>query len=162
MLYLALSIFLVLSVVLDQAVKYLVVAHIPAGGVVQLVPGVVHLTYVQNRGAAFSMLEGGRWLFVAVFVLAIALVGVLVYKKLLRSRVELWCLAAILGGGLGNVIDRVLHGYVVDMFEVEFMRFAVFNVADIFVTCGAAVLIVYALLFDRSGKKQEGGHAADR
>ena len=74
---------------------------------------------------------------------------------MLTKRFELWCLAAVWAGGVGNAIDRVVHGYVVDMFEVEFINFAVFNVADIFIVCGCIGLFIYLLLFDRSRKKGE-------
>ena len=84
-----------------------------------------------------------------------AILAVLLWKKLLTKRFELWCLAAVWAGGVGNAIDRVVHGYVVDMFEVEFINFAVFNVADIFIVCGCIGLFAYILLFDRSRKKGE-------
>lgn len=160
MLYLFLSLFVAGIVVADQLVKYLVVTNIPLGGVVPVLDGVLHLTYVQNTGAAFSMLRGGRWLFVAMFAVAVVAVAAMIRKKLLSKPVELWCIAAVLGGGVGNLIDRLLHSYVVDMLEVEFMSFAVFNVADIFITCGAIFLAVYVLLFDRE-KKDESDDAAD-
>ena len=141
-------------VVLDQVVKALVVANIPLGGAVPLLPGIVHLTYLQNTGAAFSMLEGARVFFV---LLTFAFLGAFIYavaKKLLTGA-YLWIGTAIVGGAVGNLIDRILTGYVVDMFQVEFMNFAVFNVADIFITCGAAALFLYALLFDRSDREKK-------
>lgn len=155
MLYCFLILFMALIAVLDQVVKAVVIARIPLGGAVQALPGVFHWTYLQNTGAAFSMLQGGRWLFALVCVGGLAAVAVLIKKKILTSRFELWCLAAIFGGGVGNLIDRIRLGYVVDMIEVEFMNFAVFNIADCFITCGAIALFVYILFFDKSGKKEK-------
>lgn len=141
--------------VLDQLVKLLVVANIPLGGTVPAIPGLFHLTYLQNTGAAFSMLEGQRTFFLILTLLFLAAVVLCAVKKWL-DRPYLWILAAITGGAIGNLIDRMAFGYVVDMIELEFMQFAVFNVADMFITCGAVVLAVYALLIDRTdGKKKE-------
>lgn len=159
-LWIALGMFVLLIVALDQLVKYLTVAHIPSGGAVAVLPGVLHLTYVRNTGAAFSILSGSRWLFVAIAVVFFVVLGVMIKKRIISKPAELWCLAAIAGGALGNVIDRVATGSVVDMFEVEFMEFAVFNVADIFVTCGVIGLIVFVLIFDRPKKAEE--HEADK
>ena len=155
MLYCVLIVFMVLIAVLDQVVKALVSARIPLGETVRVLPGVVHLTNVHNAGAAFSMLQGGRWLFALVCVAGLAVTVVLIKKKILTSRFELWCLAAIFGGGIGNLIDRIRLGYVVDMIEVEFVKFAVFNVADCFITCGAIALFAYMLFFDKSDKKDK-------
>ena len=86
-------------------------------------------------------------------------------KFLPFARFELWCLAAILGGGLGNILDRVFRGYVVDMIATDFISFPVFNVADCFITCGAIGLLIHLALFNRSfwreEKKTENHHDAD-
>ena len=156
MLYCFLVIFMGVIVALDQYTKALVAAHIPMGQTVKALPGVFHFAHLHNTGAAFSMLEGGRWFFALIFAVGIALVIVMIKKKVITAPFELWCLAAIFGGGAGNLVDRVRLGYVVDMFEVEFMNFAVFNVADIFITCGAVALFVYVLFFD----KKEKNHAS--
>jgi len=140
----------------DQISKYLVVQNIPLGGEVPLIPGLVHLTYVQNTGAAFSMLEGARWLFVVIFlVLTVAVVWETVKKSLPFTRLERWFIVCIYAGGLGNVIDRVRLGYVVDMIEVEFVRFAVFNVADCFITCGCILLVAHLAFWNKEFWKEE-------
>ena len=155
--YLPMGLFALLAVALDQISKYFVVERIAYGAVVPCVPGLFHLTYVQNFGAAFSFFQGQRWLFILVFV---AFMGLLVWglkkKALPFTRLELWCLAAILGGGLGNILDRVFRGYVVDMIAVDFIRFPVFNVADCFITCGAILLLVHLVFWNRSFWKSEG------
>ena len=96
---------------------------------------------------ALSMLSGARWLFVVVGVLFVALVIWAVAKKHITKKPELWCIAAIVGGAIGNLIDRVATGQVIDMICVPW--FSTFNVADIFITVPAIVLILYILIFDR-------------
>lgn len=152
MFYLLLAVIAAAAVALDQFVKYLTVLHIPLGGEVPLLPGVVHLTYVQNTGAAFSMLEGKIGFFYIVTAAFLALVILCVWKKWLKSKGSLISLAAITGGAIGNLIDRMVQGFVVDMIEVEFMQFAVFNVADCFITCGAVALVICVFLEDRKEK----------
>ena len=160
MLYGILAVFAILIVLLDQVTKYLTVANIPLGGTVPVWDGVFHFTYVKNTGMAFSLLEGGRWFFLVMTLAAFALLAVALKKKWITHPTGLWALAAIAGGAVGNLIDRVRLGYVVDMIEVEFMRFAVFNVADCFVVCGAVLLVVYAFFFDKP-KKEEASHDSD-
>lgn len=152
--WLLLGLFMAFIVAADQITKALVRAQIPYGTSVRLIPGVVQLTYVHNTGAAFSMLSGARWLFLVLVVVFFAVVGVLIYKKILTKPAELWTLAAIGGGAIGNAIDRAATGAVTDMIEPLFMKFAVFNVADIFITCGAIVLVVYLLFFDREKREK--------
>ena len=125
---------------LDQLTKYWTVQNIPLGEQVPVWPGVFHLTYFRNTGMAFSMLEGARWLFLILTAVVLAALVVAVAKKWLRHPLALAAVVFIVGGGIGNMIDRAVQGYVVDMIEVEFMRFAVFNVADSFVCIGAALL----------------------
>ena len=141
---------------LDQIAKYYTVAGIPLYTHVEVLPGVVGLTYVRNTGAAFSSFEGMRWLFVLIFVIFTAALLWEYFKKPLPfTRFERFCIAAIYGGGLGNMIDRVRLGYVVDMLETEFMEFPVFNVADCFITCGCVVLMVHLAFFNKSFWKDE-------
>jgi len=153
MLYAVLAVFAALSVVLDQISKYLTVKYIPLHEIVPLWDGVVHLTHLRNTGMAFSMLQGGRWFFLVMTLVVFVLLGLAIRKKWVSHPVSLWALAAIVGGAIGNLIDRVRLGYVVDMIEVEFMNFAVFNVADCFVVCGAILLVIYAFFFDKPAKK---------
>ena len=161
MLYGILTAFAVLIVVLDQVTKYLTVANIPLGGVIPFWDGLFHFTYIQNTGMAFSMLEGGRWFFLIMTAAAFILLAVALKKNWITHPTGLWALASIAGGAIGNLIDRVLYGYVIDMIEVEFMRFAVFNVADCFVVCGAVLLVIYTFFFDKPQKKEEAAHDSD-
>ena len=141
---------------LDQWTKFLVVENIPLYGHVEAIPGVVSLTYVQNTGAAFSSFKGMQWLFVAVFaVFTVAVVWEFYKKKMPFTAFERWCIAAVYAGGLGNMIDRLRFGYVVDMIKTEFMNFPVFNVADSFITCGCVLLLVHLFFFNREFWKEE-------
>lgn len=153
MLYALLGLFAALIIAADQAVKYLVVLHIPLGHTVPAIPGILHVTYVKNTGAAFSVLQGSRWFFVAMVVVFVVVLAVLLKRRVITAPVQLWCLAAIFGGGVGNMLDRIFRGFVVDMFETAFMTFPVFNVADIFITLGCIILVIHILFFDR--KKPE-------
>lgn len=143
-------------VALDQWTKFLVVAQISLHSHVEAVPGLFHLTYVQNTGAAFSMFEGMQWLFALVFVAFTALVLWDYFKKQIPfTTFERYMIAAIYGGGLANMIDRLRLGYVVDMIQVDFMDFPVFNVADCFITCGCVALIASLVLLNKEFWKDE-------
>ena len=152
------SLFIAGIVAADQITKFLTVANIALYEDVPFIPGLLQLTYIQNTGAAFSSFEGQQWLFALIFLIFTGLILWEYYKKTMKfTTLEWWCIAAIYGGGLGNMIDRVRLGYVVDMIETTFMEFPVFNVADCFITCGTIVLMVHIALFHKDfwkdGKK---------
>lgn len=146
MLYVFLTLFAAAIVAVDQWTKALAAAQL-TDVVDVLIPGWLELRYVTNDGMALSMLSGARWLFVVVGVLFVALVIWAVAKKHITKKPELWCIAAITGGAIGNLIDRVATGKVIDMICVPW--FSTFNVADIFITVPAVLLILYVLIFDR-------------
>lgn len=150
----AMGLFMAAAVAADQLTKAIVRAEIPRGTAVPVLPGVVQLTHVENVGAAFSMLGGARWFFLALVVVFSAGVALLIQKRIVNKPAELWALAAIGGGAIGNAIDRAVFGAVTDMIEPLFVNFAVFNVADCFITCGAIFLVVYVLFFD-GGKQND-------
>ena len=134
----------------DQFTKYLTVANIALYEDVPFLPGLLQLTYVQNTGAAFSSFEGQQWLFALIFaIFTILIVWEFFNKSMGFTTFEWWCIAAVYGGGLGNMIDRVRMGYVVDMIETTFMEFPVFNVADCFITCGCILMMVHLILFHK-------------
>ena len=140
----------------DQWTKYLTVANIALFEDVPFIPGLLQLTYVKNTGAAFSSFEGQQWLFALIFAVFTGMILYEYYKKSVGFLpFERWCIAAIYGGGLGNMIDRVRMGYVVDMIETTFMEFPVFNVADCFITCGCILLIAHLVLFNKEFWKEE-------
>ena len=140
----------------DQISKALVLTHIPLGGEVPVLPGVVGLTYVRNFGAAFSSFQGMQWLFAVIFIVfTVAVIWEYRKKAMPFTKLERWCIAAIYGGGLGNMIDRLRFGYVVDMIETQFMEFPVFNVADCFITCGCILLVAHLILFNKDFWKED-------
>ena len=100
-----------------------------------------------NSGMALSMFRGGRWVFVALTAVFFAFVVWIIAKKHLTKKPELWCLAAITGGAIGNLIDRVRTGAVVDMISIPW--FSTFNVADLFITFGAIILVLYIFIKDK-------------
>jgi len=154
--YLFMGLFCLGAIGLDQLTKYLVVRNIPLHGTVPVWDKVFHLTYTQNTGAAFSSFEGQHWLFALVMLIFI---GFILWefpkKRMPFATLERWLMVSILAGGLGNMIDRLRLGYVVDMIEVDFMEFAVFNVADIFITCGCFLLIAHLIFFNKAFWKEE-------
>ena len=161
---LALYLFAVgILVIADQVVKRLCMLLLKPVGSVTLLDGIFALTYKENTGGAFSLLSGHRWLLIAATAV---LMGICLYLLVFskdRHPLFLSSIALIIAGGIGNFIDRLFRGYVVDMFEFRFVNFAVFNVADICVTVGVALLAVYILFVHRADKDGEkhGGHAED-
>ena len=154
--FLAFTIFAAGIVAADQFTKFLTVANIALYEDVPFIPGLLQLTYVQNTGAAFSSFEGQQWLFALIFAIFTGMIVWEFFKKTMKfTTFEWWCIAAIYGGGLGNMIDRVRLGYVVDMIETTFMEFPVFNVADCFITCGCILMMTHLILFNKEFWKDE-------
>ena len=143
---------------LDQWLKAYVTANIPLGRSQPLVPGLVELRTVHNYGAAWSSFSGMRGLLVAVTCCIVAAVAVLLVRRVVRHPLGVMACAMILSGGVGNIVDRVRLGYVVDMFNLLFMEYPVFNVADIFVVCGAVLGAVYYMWFYEKYDKKGGAH----
>ena len=155
MTYLFMSLFALAIVAADQVTKYLTVAAIPLGGARDFIPGLLRFTYVQNTGGGFSILREHTWLLIAVSLIAFAMIFFAIYKKYVTGAGTLWSLFAIVGGGVGNLIDRVRLGYVVDMLETKFMVFPVFNVADCFITCGCILMMISLIFFNKEFWKDE-------
>ena len=148
--------FVIGIVAADQITKYLTVLYIPSLGAQPFIPGLLQFNYVQNTGAAFSSFEGQQWLFALIFlVFTLGIFYEYFRKRMPFSNFERWMIAAIYAGGLGNMIDRLRLGYVVDMIETQFMEFPVFNVADCFITCGCIALFVSLGFFNKEFWKEE-------
>lgn len=146
-------------IVIDQAVKFLVRANIPLGESTPFIPHILSLTYVENTGAAFSILREHTWLLAVVSAAVVVAIGHLVVKKFITGRWGLTAAALVMAGGVGNLIDRTVLGSVTDMFQTEFMDFAVFNVADCCITIGVVMLAVYLLFFyDKTHPKEVQTH----
>lgn len=141
------SIMIILIIAFDQITKYFASLKLADGSVAKFIPGVVQFKYAENTGMAFSMLSGARWVFIALTVVVCVGVFYYLFSNRCKSLWLYWSLGVILSGGIGNLIDRIRFGYVVDFIEPIFVNFAIFNIADCAVTCGAVVLVGY-LLYD--------------
>ena len=136
---------IVALIALDQWVKFEIVKNIQLGEVKPFIPKIVSLTYLRNTGAAFSILENQQWLFA---VITLVVIGAAIWYLSKHIKGSVWLLSAlslIIAGGIGNFIDRMRQGFVVDMFQLDFINFAIFNVADSYLTIGVLVLIVMML-----------------
>ena len=127
----------------DQLTKQLAVAHLKPIDTVAIIPDALHLTYVTNYGAAFGMLADHRWVFLAISTIAIVLMAAYLYYKRDEHPLLGTAVSFIIGGGIGNMIDRTLMGYVVDFVDFRLINFAVFNVADIFVCVGCGLMFLW-------------------
>ena len=147
-------------VALDQLVKYLVLQNIELGAHVPFIPHLLELTYVKNTGAAFSIFSEHTWLLALVSLVMSLLLALAIWKNFFHHPLGKVILTLLLAGAVGNLIDRVFRGFVVDMFNVLFMHFAVFNVADICVVVGGiAAAVYYLFLYEKlegKGEKNSG------
>ena len=135
------------GIVLDHLSKLLAVKLLAPIGSVPLWEGVLHLTYVENRGAAFGMLAEHRWVFMSISTIAIIAIAIYLYSGRNTSKLYTSALMLIVSGGIGNMIDRIALGYVVDFIDFALIDFAVFNIADSLVCIGAGLLVL-ALVLD--------------
>ena len=142
-------IFVLLLAAIDQISKYMASVNLMFREDIVVIKGLLSLTYHENAGAAFGMFQGGRWFFL-VFAVIIAVVIGYYYKNLPDGKVYTFIrffLILILAGALGNSVDRLVNGYVVDFLQFDFIRFPIFNVADIFVVCGTFLMAITVLFF---------------
>ena len=143
-------------IIFDQLIKVAAANVLPAlpGHTFVFIPGFASFTYVQNTGAAFSLFSNATWaLTILSLVLVVALFVVLYKTRKVKSMLLKLSLMFIIGGAVGNLIDRVFLGFVRDMIEFTFVKFAIFNVADSFVSIGAVLLGIYLLFYWDKGKK---------
>ena len=133
------------AVILDQLVKYWAIQNLMISPYF-VIPGVFQLTYVENRGTAFSFLQGQIWLFTITTILILLVIAYVFWKRLILSKLGRVSLAMITGGAIGNFLDRSLRGYVVDMFYFELIDFPVFNIADVFIVIGGILFAYYFMI----------------
>ncbi len=145
------TILIVLLVVIDQLIKHAVVVNIALGGEHQLIPGFLSLTHLRNDGAAWSILQGQMWFFTVIAIVALGIMGYFFWQY--RNQREHWVeelgLALMMAGTIGNFIDRLSQGYVVDMFQLDFINFPIFNFADSCLTVGVILIAIGVFLADR-------------
>ena len=148
-------------IVADQVIKLVVLEHLAPVGSITLINKILSLTYVENTGAAFGSFSSHTEV-LSVFTALVLAVGLFyLLSGKVKSKLAYACLTVIIAGGISNLLDRIFRGFVVDYIEPLFINFAVFNFADMLVTCGAFVLIIY-LIYDMAkdaGKKKNGGNS---
>ena len=149
------AILAVILVIMDQLTKYAVRAGIPLGGTKPFIPGILDLTYVQNTGAAFSLLRQHTWLLTLTSALVVLVMCALIVKGFFKNALGRWAAMLVLAGGMGNLIDRAVFGCVTDMLKTTFIDFPVFNVADCCITVGVPLLFLYVLLYVGRDEKKE-------
>ena len=134
-----------LCVFADQLTKYIAVMFLRPVDTVPIISDVLHLTYSENPGAAFGILKDDRWVFMSISTVAIVAMLFVLIKFRPQDKLECLAISLIVGGGIGNMIDRLILGYVVDFVDFRLINFAIFNLADSCVCVGAGLLVVYAI-----------------
>lgn len=138
--------------ILDQAAKIFAAGLLPSAKTIPLIEDIFHLTYVENTGAGFGVFKDYTWLLTVLTIVVILAVLIYYVVKRPKNKLLVTALTFMMGGAVGNVIDRVRLGYVIDFFDFTLIDFPVFNVADCFITVGAIIFAVYVLFF--SDKKE--------
>ena len=133
-------------VIIDQIIKYFVSAYLQPVGSVSVIDNLFSLTYVENKGVAFGMFSNMRWVFVALTSALLAIIIFYMFKKRPKGKFFYICAALIIGGGIGNLIDRIFYGYVIDYLSLSFFP-PVCNFADYCITAGTIMLVIYLLFF---------------
>lgn len=154
MTFIALAVGLLLAVA-DQVIKYFISVDLKPVGSVTIIDNVLDFTYVENKGVAFGMFSGMRWIFIILTALLICAIIFYMFKKKPRSKLFYTSVALIIGGGVGNLIDRIFYGYVIDYISLSFFN-PICNFADYCITVGTILLVIYILFFskDISGQKK--------
>lgn len=144
-------------VAIDQFSKYLTVSNIALYENIEFIPGFMSFTYIQNTGAAWSILEGQMWFFYIITTIVTVVIIYFIYSEGKNDKIYGGILAVILAGTLGNFIDRLLYQYVIDMIKLDFISFPIFNIADSLLTVGVIALFLYSIYLDRKSDKIEKG-----
>ena len=133
-------------VIIDQIIKYFISAFLQPVGSVSVIDNIFSLTYVENKGVAFGMFSDMRWIFVALTSILLVIIIFYMFKKRPKCKFFYVCAALIIGGGIGNLIDRIFYGYVIDYLSLSFFP-PVCNFADYCITAGTIMLVIYLLFF---------------
>lgn len=144
----------VLLVIADQIIKMLVSAHLKPVGTVEVIDNIFSLTYVENRGVAFGMFKDMQWIFILITSVFIIAIIVYMFKTKPKGKLFYVCAGLIIGGGVGNLIDRVFYGYVIDYLSLSFFS-PVCNFADYCITIGTVMLVIYILFFSNVLKNEK-------
>lgn len=141
---------------LDQFLKQLAVEHLSGIETFPVIEDVFQLTYVENRGAAFGILEGKKLFLVGITGIVLLVLAILLLFQKIKHPFLIWSITLVLGGGVGNLIDRISLGYVIDYLHLTLFDFPVFNFADCCVSIGTVMLIIYFLFLDTKSKNKTG------
>jgi signal peptidase II len=137
-----------LLIITDQVIKFFSVSKLKPLGSVEIIKGILSFTYVENKGAAFGILQNARWIFILATIVIIAALIIYKIKFKVNSKIYNYSSILLISGGIANLIDRIFLGYVVDMIEVTFIDYPVFNFADCCVVVGAILMCIYVLKMD--------------
>ena len=151
-------VFVIAMVAIDQITKLLTLVYIKPVSSVEIIKNILSFTYVENRGAAFGILQNARWVFIIFTLAIIAALIVYTVKAKPSSRLYHISTSLIIAGGIGNLIDRIFRGYVVDMIEATFIDYPVFNFADCCVVVGAILFCIYVLKYDLKTETDNGNN----
>lgn len=147
-------VFTAILIIIDRVSKILAAKYLAGGGAVVVVPHLLGLRYLENTGMAFSLLSGKTVFLAVVTALALIIMAYFIFIKKAGQPFEHFCFILIFAGGIGNLIDRVFQGYVIDYFEFLFMDFAIFNVADVYVCTGVGLYALYVLVTEYIKKEK--------
>ena len=145
----------VVCVLLDQGFKFLAVQYLKGQAAIAVIPGLIGFRYAENTGAAFSILSGKVDFLIIITAIALAVVAYFILAKKFDNRIEEICFVLIFAGGVGNLIDRIAQGKVVDYLEFLFIEFPIFNFADILVCCGVGLFAIYTIISEFSPKNKK-------
>lgn len=157
MAYILAIIFSVLMVGLDQLSKYLIDSSMALNQSMPVIDNVINFNYIQNPDGIFGAFENQRWLLISFSSIILAVCLGLLIKKAFKSRMMHWAICLVIAGGVGNMIDRIFRGYVIDFIEIDFLNFYIFNIADCCVVVGV-ILVLFYFIYDtirdyRTGNK---------
>ena len=152
-----LSIFIIVALVsADQIIKYFVDAYLKPVGSVPVIDKILQLSYYENDGAMMGMMSGKTLTMTVLAVICLAVIAFVIFSGKVKFGIDYWCIVFMMSGGLGNIIDRIFRGYVIDYIEVLFVDFYIFNFADCLVTCAAFAMIgnqIYEIYKEHKKKK---------
>lgn len=154
------SVFMIIVIVaIDQITKYFAKAALYPDGAKDFIRGFIEFRYAENTGMAFSMFSGARWIFVVLTTVVVIAMVVYMFKKCQQNLWLYWTIGVLTAGAVGNLIDRIYLGYVIDFINPTFVNFAVFNIADCAVTLGAVSLVAYLVfdMFKKDNKESKNG-----
>ena len=153
--YKKLAIFTIVFIFIDQLIKNLVNLYMNVDESIVLLKNVLNITYVHNYGAAFSMLTGARWILVLITIVALNVIYIFFIKNKKLNKYQTIVYSMLLGGIVGNLIDRFFYGYVIDYIDIRLFNFAIFNIADSLIVISVILLIVEEVLYARNSSRRK-------